>query len=413
MFLAPATGPSAPSSASGHRPHRQRPAATGPTASGHRPHRHRRAITQDVKDAKVVVVSCGLLNFEINSLSNKKSTDIRDYYTLTSGYFDDVPCNALHDRELTRRFVKSFKTNYPVLCEGREITVVDCLGLRDPGHDKSLRNHRGTHDATLRKTVEASRFQQVNEPLRKIGEMHDKKHLAINVCKQGRHRSVANKTIQKPALREHFCDNDPDQIRDLDLAYPSHWRYLCKDCDHCDFNTDDPVDPHADTIEKGCQKILKILGFNRKVEEPSSEEPPRAKKKPRVEQPVERPVDSPGRESSPEQWSRDQASDAPDIRRRPRTPATITDTRFLRERVLRETRCEQCGKPFSGNEAGAYCHRENMPPAGERKAAWERGDWDATWYCIGCYMEYYDCSPKAIFDMLGFTGRAAKKARYA
>jgi hypothetical protein len=99
--------------------------------------------------------------------------------------------------------------------------------------------------------------------------------------------------------------------------------------------------------------------------------------------------------------------------RRPRTPATIADTRFEKKRALRETRCEQCGELFSGNEAGAYCHRENMPPAGERKAAWERGDWDATWYCIGCYMDYYDCSPKAIFDMLGFTERAAKKACHA
>ena len=33
----------------------------------------------------------------------------------------------------------------------------------------------------------------------------------------------------------------------------------------------------------------------------------------------------------------------------------------------------------------------------------ERGDWDATWYCIDCYMRYYICS----------IARAAKKALYA
>ena len=30
-----------------------------------------------------------------------------------------------------------------------------------------------------------------------------------------------------------------------------------------------------------------------------------------------------------------------------------------------------------------------MPPTEERAAAWERGDWDATWYCTKCYMRYY------------------------
>ena len=35
--------------------------------------------------------------------------------------------------------------------------------------------------------------------------------------------------------------------------------------------------------------------------------------------------------------------------------------------------------------------------------ALERGDWDATWYCIDCYMRYSICS----------FARAAKKALYA
>ena len=35
--------------------------------------------------------------------------------------------------------------------------------------------------------------------------------------------------------------------------------------------------------------------------------------------------------------------------------------------------------------------------------ALERGGWDATWYCIDCYMRYSTCS----------IARAAKKALYA
>ena len=41
---------------------------------------------------------------------------------------------------------------------------------------------------------------------------------------------------------------------------------------------------------------------------------------------------------------------------------------------------------------------------GDRKAAWEYGDWDASWYCIECYMRYYKLDDyAAVGDMLGFT----------
>ena len=45
--------------------------------------------------------------------------------------------------------------------------------------------------------------------------------------------------------------------------------------------------------------------------------------------------------------------------------------------------------------------------------ALECGDWNATWYCTDCYMKYYNCSYVAVCDMLGFSDRAEKKAKYA
>ena len=97
----------------------------------------------------------------------------------------------------------------------------------------------------------------------------------------------------------------------------------------------------------------------------------------------------------------------------PRKPARITDGRFEARRARREARCDECGKVKGGNDAGAFWHSQNMPPTWERQAAWERGDWDATWYCTECYMRYYDLEDyAAVRNMLGFTGRAAKKARY-
>ena len=103
------------------------------------------------------------------------------------------------------------------------------------------------------------------------------------------------------------------------------------------------------------------------------------------------------------------ASTGPANPPKPRKPASIADTRFDKKRKLRQVLCGQCGELKSGDEAGAYFHRQNMPPAGERKAAWERGDWDATWYCIECYMLPYNCSYGAVCDRLGFTDRSVKK----
>ena len=95
-----------------------------------------------------------------------------------------------------------------------------------------------------------------------------------------------------------------------------------------------------------------------------------------------------------------------------RTPASIADTRFEKKREMRKARCSQCGELKGGNASGAFCHRKTMPLAAERKAAWECGDWGATWYCTECYMRYYNFSYEAVIDMLGFTEGAAKTARY-
>ena len=100
-----------------------------------------------------------------------------------------------HDRELLKRFLKPFEKNYPNLCDDREITVIDCTPLRDPEHDTNLRSHRGTHVNILEQVVAAGRFLQVNQTLKQVTGMPDRKHLIINVCKSGRHRSVANKTM--------------------------------------------------------------------------------------------------------------------------------------------------------------------------------------------------------------------------
>ena len=51
-------------------------------------------------------------------------------------------------------------------------------------------------------------------------------------------------------------------------------------------------------------------------------------------------------------------------------------------------------------------------PTAYSSFALERGDWDATWYCTGCYMEYYNMTHAEVRGMLGFQDRSTKKARY-
>ena len=58
----------------------------------------------------------------------------------------------------------------------------------------------------------------------------------------------------------------------------------------------------------------------------------------------------------------------------PRRPASIMDTRFEKRRERRTIRCDRCWEWKRGNNAGAFCDRHQMPRAGERKAAWDRGD---------------------------------------
>ena len=96
----------------------------------------------------------------------------------------------------------------------------------------------------------------------------------------------------------------------------------------------------------------------------------------------------------------------------PRRPARIEDTRFDKRRAHRWVCCDGCQHWYQGNEVGAHCHREHMQPTAGRKTAWERGEWDATWYCIGCYQEHFDCSRSEVLNWLGFSLRDIRKALY-
>ena len=73
------------------------------------------------------------------------------------------------------------------------------------------------------------------------------------------------------------------------------------------------------------------------------------------------------------------------IRRR---PLEIRDLRFEKGRLRRDICCDGCGWWFRGNAVGAFYDTERMPAPEFRRWAWERGEWDASWYCIACFAKF-------------------------
>ena len=86
-------------------------------------------------------------------------------------------------------FLRSFEQNYPELCEERKIIVIDCTVITDPDHDKSLRDHLGTHPQTWAQVLAHKDFATSHAGLAKLSTTGN--NLVITLCKSGCHRSVA------------------------------------------------------------------------------------------------------------------------------------------------------------------------------------------------------------------------------
>ena len=89
-------------------------------------------IPRSVLQADTIVVSCGIANFEQSSWSTHRR---HEFWGRTHG--------ELHTREGYDKFVRSFKDNYPGMCDGRSIWTIDCRKFDDPDNNRSLRKHTG------------------------------------------------------------------------------------------------------------------------------------------------------------------------------------------------------------------------------------------------------------------------------
>jgi len=96
-----------------------------------------------------------------------------------------------------------------------------------------------------------------------------------------------------------------------------------------------------------------------------------------------------------------------------RIPNQISDTRFDKERRHRGIRCDGCRELKQGNAVGTFAalSRRWLAPACRREA-WERGEWNASWYCVECYADYWECELEEVKDYLGFSRRRIEKEEF-
>ena len=189
-------------------------------------------------DADTLIVTCGVLNFEESNYATQTSKEFlnwNDDHKIVNGHLSR---NEGWSREGRQVFLRSFKENYPDLAKDRNIILIDCTWFNDPHHDKSLRSHLGTHRETFRKIVDSDQFVKVNTPLNKL--LADKKNLVIDVCRSGRHRSVAEGSCQAESIHRILYRGDPNkQVGVMDLQSESHWQHMCADCSDCDSDNED------------------------------------------------------------------------------------------------------------------------------------------------------------------------------
>ena len=189
--------------------------------------------TKHVLDARSIVVSCGINNCVYSNYSNKSCREFSNWQRQKCR--NVVKADHLSERNTgaRERFLRSFRKNFPSLCEGRNIQVVDCTAFRNPGDDETGRRHTGAHPDIMHNVYTHKLFRQVHSDLRKMTPTG--KNLVIIVCRSGRHRSVASAIACSDVIRERMYNGEQGTVRAVHLQQDTHWNRLCHQaCRECD-----------------------------------------------------------------------------------------------------------------------------------------------------------------------------------
>ena len=158
---------------------------------------HMRGFPKSVRQADTTTVSCGLANFERTSWSTHRRHEFW-------GSYEELDTGVHYDK-----FVGSFEDNYPGMCDGRSIWMIDCRKFDDPGHNKSLRNHIGRNPRITKSIMISKKYHVLHSRLYDgMPRFFSSKNMVIMICRSGRHRSVANavlwsNTVARYSRRQH------------------------------------------------------------------------------------------------------------------------------------------------------------------------------------------------------------------
>ena len=170
-----------------------------------------RKFSRSVLQADMIVVSCGLTNFERTSWSTRRRHEFW-------GSYEELDTGADYDK-----FVDRFEDNYPEMRNGRSTWMTVCSKFDDPDSNMSLRKHIGRNPRIMRSIMESKNYYELHSRLyHGISRFFSSKNIVIMICRSGRHRSVANADLWSNTLARYMRHQHSVSL--LHLSEQDFWK---------------------------------------------------------------------------------------------------------------------------------------------------------------------------------------------
>ena len=120
----------------------------------------------------------------------------------------DMTKAVVHDDYNRMPLIRRWLEEFPFF-QNCCILEVDCLGMRDPWHNKNLRNHTGRHPVTMEGVAMNIDQWDMDELCIKFEQWlsnPEQDLVILPLCRRERHRSVAFRQLLSDWLKTRFPD---------------------------------------------------------------------------------------------------------------------------------------------------------------------------------------------------------------
>ena len=163
-----------------------------------------------------------------------------------SNSFLDPPICALH---------VPLEDNYPGVCDGRSVWMIDCRKLDDPEHDVKPGIHVGRNPRIMRSILGSKDYHELHSRLYEgISRFLSIKNVVIMICESGRHRSVANSELWSSTLSRYgrFLHS----VSLIHLSEHDFWKDTCAGkCSECNKQSTKTFHIHYDCVRAECSRL--------------------------------------------------------------------------------------------------------------------------------------------------------------